>query len=236
VDVTAWLRSLGLERYAETFRANEIDWEVLPELTEADLEKLGLPLGPRKKLLKAVAGLSAETTAVSIEPAPSPRAVCPEAERRQLTVMFVDLVGSTELAARLDPEDLRGVMRIYHDCCGGVIMRFEGHVAKYLGNGVLAYFGWPRAHEDDAERAVRAGLELTSAVAKLEPKAGPKLAARVGVATGRSWSAICSGRARPERKRWSARRPTSRPACKRWPTNSARRRLTSRSCSAGSGA
>jgi hypothetical protein len=110
VDIAAWLRELGLERYEQAFRQNAIDWDVLPELTESDLETLGLPLGPRTKLLKAIAGLPAEATAVSLEDAPSPRPVPREAERRQLTVLFCDLVGSTELAARLDPEDLREVV------------------------------------------------------------------------------------------------------------------------------
>jgi class 3 adenylate cyclase len=184
VDVVAWLRELGLERYEPAFRENEIDWEVLPELTEADLEKLGLLLGPRKKLLKATAELSGKPIALSPEAAPPPRPLRPEAERRQLTVLFCDLVDSTALSARLDPEQMREVIRAYQIGVGEVVRRWEGHIAKYMGDGVLAYFGWPQAHEDDAERAVRAGLELVQTVATLRPAASPVLQLRVGIATG----------------------------------------------------
>jgi class 3 adenylate cyclase len=177
MDVMAWLRDLGLDRYETAFRDNEIDWEVLPELSEADLEKLGLPVGPRKKLLKAIAALSAERSSAS-------PATGAEAERRQLTVLFCDLVGSTELSGRLDPEDLSEVMRAYQGCCAEVIGRFSGYVAKYLGDGVLAYFGYPQAHEDDAERAVRAGLGLVAAVTQLRPGRDLALQVRVGIATG----------------------------------------------------
>jgi class 3 adenylate cyclase len=183
VDISAWLRELGLERYEPVFRDNEIDWEVLPELTAGDLEKLGLQLGPRKKLLKAIAGLSAKTSAVSVEAAPSSRPVSPEAERRQLTVMFADLVGSTALAARLDPE-MRDVIRAYQDAVAGAVARFGGHIAKFMGDGVLCYFGWPTAHEDAAERAVHAALAIVAAVETLPMAAAERLAARVGIATG----------------------------------------------------
>jgi hypothetical protein len=176
VDVAAWLRDLGLERYEPTFRENEIDWDVLPELTESDLEKLGLPLGPRKKLLKATAALSTEATAVSMEAVPSLGMASREAERRQLTVLFCDLVGSTELAARLDPEDLRVVMRGYQAACADVIDHFDGYVAKFLGDGVLVYFGWPQAHEDDAERAVRAGLQLAETISSTGATCGGPIA------------------------------------------------------------
>ncbi len=181
VDVAAWLRSLGLERYAEAFRANDIDADVLPELTAEDLIGLGVTsIGHRRKLLAAIA---------AGEPRPA-RALAPpptaahEAERRQLTVMFVDLVGSTALSGRLDPEDMAAVIRAYQDACAGVITRFEGHVAKYMGDGVLAYFGYPQAREDAAERAVRAGLALVEAVGKHAAPGGEPLAARVGIATG----------------------------------------------------
>ncbi|HSA80013.1 MAG TPA: adenylate/guanylate cyclase domain-containing protein [Geminicoccaceae bacterium] len=181
MDIGAWLRDLGLERYAPAFRDAEITPAVLPELTEADLKELGLPLGPRKLLLKAIASLpDSQADAPAIPPTRAPG----DAERRQLTVLFCDLVGSTELSARLDPEDMREVMRAYQDACAGEITRFEGHVAKFLGDGVLAYFGWPQAHEDEAERAVQAALALIQAIPRLATPAGEPLAARVGIATG----------------------------------------------------
>ncbi|MGH6918214.1 MAG: adenylate/guanylate cyclase domain-containing protein, partial [Geminicoccaceae bacterium] len=184
-DVERWLQDLGLAQYARTFAENDIDLEVLPHLGEQDLEKLGVSLGHRKKLLRAIAGLavgSDSPTPVSstAEVSKQPRV---EAERRQLTVMFVDLVGSTELSARLDPEDMAQVIRAYQGCCNEMVERWDGHVAKYMGDGVLAYFGWPRAHEDEAERAVRAGLAITTAVGQLS-NPGEPLAARVGIATG----------------------------------------------------
>ena len=157
MNVADWLRSLGLGQYEDIFRDNEIDWDVLPELTETDLEKLGVPLGHRKRLLKAIAGLGAAATAPS---AVTPRSSGEAAERRQVTVMFSDLVGSTALSARMDPEDLREVISAYQKCVAETVRRFGGFVAKYMGDGVLVYFGYPQAHEDDAERAVQAGLEL----------------------------------------------------------------------------
>ncbi len=164
------------------FRANEIDVDVLPELTEIDLEKLGVPLGHRKRLLKAIAGLGAPA---KLPPTLSPGPVRTDtdaAERRQVTVMFSDLVGSTALSARMDPEDLREVIAAYQKCVASTVQRFGGFVAKYMGDGVLVYFGYPQAHEDDAERAVRAGLELIGAVSALKPNA--PLQTRVGIATG----------------------------------------------------
>ena len=185
MDIGAWLRDLGLERYADSFEAHAIDSEVLLELTEADLEKLGVVLGHRKKLLKAIAALRESDKEIG-EPgeADASRAPRREAERRQLTVLFCDLVGSTELAARLDPEDMGRVIRAYQECCAQVIGRWGGHVAKYMGDGVLAYFGWPVAHEDEAERAVRAGLALGQSLAGVTTPAVEPLAARVGIATG----------------------------------------------------
>ncbi len=181
MDIAAWLRGLGLERYEPAFRENEIDIEVLPELTELDLSTLGLPIGPRRKLLKAIAALRG--------PLPGPPLaregrVGAEAERRQLTVLFCDLVGSTALSARLDPEDLRAVIGAYHRCVAAVIKRSGGFVAKYMGDGVLVYFGYPRAGEHDAERAVRAGLALVEAVARLDTAAGQPFQVRIGIATG----------------------------------------------------
>jgi class 3 adenylate cyclase len=179
MDVASWLRSLGLEKYEPVFRENEIDADVLPELTELDLEKLGVPLGHRKRLLKAIATLGAEQRLASSGPSP----VRPDtAERRQVTVMFSDLVGSTALSARIDPEDLREVISAYQKCVTETARRFGGFVAKYMGDGVLVYFGYPQAHEDDAERAVRAGLELVAAVGALKTHA--PLQTRVGIATG----------------------------------------------------
>jgi hypothetical protein len=180
MEVANWLRSLGLERYEPAFRESEIDWAVLPELTDADLEKLGLSLGARKKLLKAIAGLSAELQAASVTEAVPP-AITPAAERRQLTVMFIDLVNSTELSRRLGPEEMRDVVRVYQNAVVDEVKRFEGHIANFWGDGVLAYFGWPKAHEDEGERAVRAGLAIASAVSPAGMALGQTLAARVGI-------------------------------------------------------
>src|SRR5262249_35737491 len=180
MNVGDWLRSLGLGKYEATFRDSEIDSDILHELTESDLEKLGLPLGHRKRLLKAIAGLGAPATAPSTATLRNADA----AERRHLTVMFIDLVGSTALSAKLDPEDLGGVIGTYHRCCAELVERNGGFVARYVGDGVLAYFGYPRAHEHDAERAVRAGLALVEAVPKLDSAAGSPLQVRVGIATG----------------------------------------------------
>jgi class 3 adenylate cyclase len=182
--VDRWLETLGLGKYAALFAENEITIEVLPELAEADLKELGLPLGPRKLLLKAIGDLVAEPA----EPTPHIDGVhtampVGTAERRQLTVMFVDLVGSTALSARLDPEEMGAVLRGYQNAVAGEVARFEGHVAKFMGDGVLGYFGWPVAHEDEAERAVRAGLAIVGAVARLSGGAAP-LACRIGLATG----------------------------------------------------
>ena len=183
MDISAWLHELGLERYEQAFRDNEVDFEVLPELTEADLEGLGLPLGPRRKLLKAIRVLGEGGVAYEAKSSPE-TAPGLAAERRQLTVMICDLVGSTELSVRLDPEDMREVIRAYQNAVAGEIARFEGHVAKFMGDGVLAYFGYPKAHEDDAERAARAGMAVAEAVGRLTAPSGEALAARVGIATG----------------------------------------------------
>jgi class 3 adenylate cyclase/predicted ATPase len=177
MEVAEWLRKLGLEQYEPAFRANEIDARVLPSLTAEDLKDLGVNLvGHRRRLLDAIAALGTEARAPSDAPAAA-------AERRQLTVMFCDLVGSTELSARLDPEDLREVIGAYHRAVADVVRGFDGFVAKYMGDGVLIYFGYPRAHEDDAERAIRAGLGMIDAVTRLDVKSA-KLQARIGIATG----------------------------------------------------
>ena len=182
MDVGAWLEELGLGGYKALFAENRVDADVLPDLTDADLEKLGIPLGDRKRLLKAIAALSpriAERTRAA-----SPQAEAQAAQRRQLTVMFCDLVGSTALSGALDPEDYREVMQAYQETCAADVGRYDGHVAKYLGDGVLAYFGYPRAHEDDAERAVRAGLAIVEAMPRLKPREDLTLEARIGIATG----------------------------------------------------
>jgi class 3 adenylate cyclase len=192
IDIGAWLRGHGLGQYEATFRQNEIAHDILPALTESHLEKLGVPLGHRIRLLKAIADLKAkERSATAFGPASAPPPTAPAAgspmheaaaERRQVTVMFSDLVGSTALSARMDPEDLREVISAYQKCVAETVQRFGGFVAKYMGDGVLVYFGYPQAHEDDAERAVRAGLELARAVSSL--KVGAPLQTRVGIATG----------------------------------------------------
>jgi class 3 adenylate cyclase/predicted ATPase len=183
MDVEAWLRSLGLEQYEAAFRENAIDETVLPDLTDQDLEKVGVLLGHRRRLLRAIANLEPEKGHSAILAAPPAAPVAQEtAERRQVTVMFSDLVGSTALSARMDPEDLREVIAAYHKCVAEIVRRFDGFVAQYLGDGALVYFGYPQAHEDDAERAVRAGLELIAAVCALKTRVS--LQTRVGIATG----------------------------------------------------
>ena len=170
MDIAAWLRSLGLEQYEPAFRANEIDEGVLPSLTSEDLREIGVvPIGHRRRLLDAIAALSDGLPAAEATPvAAAPSAATAEAERRQLTVMFRDLVGSTALSARLDPEDLREVIAAYHRAVAEVVAGLDGFVAKYMGDGVLVYFGYPQAHEDDAEGAVRAGLAVIEAVDRLD--------------------------------------------------------------------
>jgi class 3 adenylate cyclase len=180
VDIAEWLRGLGLGKYAPAFAENAINWDVLPELTADDLKEIGVPaVGDRRRLLAGIATLRG--SAVPAGPAVPPD-VSGAAERRQLTVMFCDLVGSTPLSARYDPEDLRDVIGAYHRSVTDTVARFAGFVAKYMGDGVLIYFGYPEAHEDDAERAVRAGLAVIDAIGRLavpEP-----LNVRLGIASG----------------------------------------------------
>ncbi len=188
-NVRAWLEASGFGRFADAFEENEIDGETLLELTDEHLKDFGIALGPRLKLLKAIQSLRTEAGGMVPVPEQGARrdslaSAAREAERRQLTVMFVDLVGSTALSAQLDPEEMREVIRSYQNAVAGEMARFEGHVAKFMGDGVLAYFGWPRAHEDEAERAVRTGLAITAAIGHLSNPAGEALAARVGIATG----------------------------------------------------
>jgi class 3 adenylate cyclase/predicted ATPase len=181
-EIADWLAKLGMSEYVQRFAENRIDFSVLRDLTDQDLKDLGVVLGDRRKMLRAIAefaGTAPATPQVAAAPESKPR---DEAERRQVTVMFSDLVGSTALAARMDPEDLREVISAYQKCVAESVRRFGGFVARYLGDGVLVYFGYPQAHEDDPERAVRAGLELIAAVAGLKTRAS--LQTRVGIATG----------------------------------------------------
>ena len=166
LTIAGWLEGLGLADYAERFAENRIDISVLSELSDQDLKELGVVLGDRRKMLRAIRELVA-VEPVEDRPAPEPAPKPDAAERRQLTVMFCDLVGSTAMSARLDPEDMRAIIGAYHKCCASLIERNGGFVAKYMGDGVLAYFGYPQAHEHDAERAVRAGLAIVEAAPKL---------------------------------------------------------------------
>ncbi|MGF9764390.1 adenylate/guanylate cyclase domain-containing protein [Microvirga sp. 0TCS3.31] len=185
--LAAWLQSLGLGQYEQAFRDNDIDASLLPMLTDSDLRELGiLSLGHRKRLLAAISELTKPTegSPMSLPASPPQPFVRLQAERRQLTVMFVDLVGSTALSSRLDPEEMREVLHAYQNAVTGEIARVGGQLAKLMGDGVLAYFGWPRADEDDPERAVLAGLSIVQAVKRLSTPFGDQLAARVGIATG----------------------------------------------------
>jgi len=180
--IAEWLASLGLSEYAQRFAENHVDASVLRDLTDQDLTELGVSLGHRRKMLRAIAeldGAALEPAEAVTEPAPRD-----EAERRHLTVMFCDLVGSAALSARLDPEDMWGVIASYHACIGEVVGRHNGMIARYMGDGVLAYFGYPRAQEDDAEQAVRAALALVDAVPSLQTNADAALQVRIGIATG----------------------------------------------------
>jgi class 3 adenylate cyclase len=204
VDVAEWLRSLGLERYAQAFCDNDVDAGLLPSLTADDLKDIGVSsVGHRRKLLEAIEKLTEKPEAAIGQADPRPElssptsppgsgqitppalANVPQAERRQLTVLFCDLVGSTELAKRLDPEEYRELLGTYTRTATLIIGRFEGFVAKYMGDGVLAYFGYPQAHEDEAGRAVRTGLALAEEIARLRaPGTASALRVRVGIATG----------------------------------------------------
>src|SRR5215475_14046789 len=188
-DLAEWLARHGLGQYATTFAEHHIDYSVLPDLSEDDLEKLGVSLGHRKKLLRAIEALTAPrrptgtTTVVSNVTEVSPAFVQHrEAEFRQITVMFCDLVGSTQLSEKLDPEDLQKLIDAYRRECNAAIRRYGGEVARYFGDGVMAFLGWPNAHEDDAHRAVHAALEIVSGVTRIS---GPvTLACRVGISSG----------------------------------------------------
>jgi class 3 adenylate cyclase len=179
--IADWLEKLGMSQYAERFAESDVDTSVLRDLTDQDLKELGVSLGHRRKMLRAIAELAGVAPTLPQHVSKDPKSQ-DTAERRQVTVMFADLVGSTALSARMDPEDLREVISAYQKCVAGTVQRFGGFVAKYMGDGVLIYFGYPEAHEDDAERAVRAGLELVTTVGRLKTQAS--LQTRVGIATG----------------------------------------------------
>jgi class 3 adenylate cyclase len=180
-QIADWLEKLGMSEYAQRFTENGIDVSVLRHLTDQDLKDIGVLLGHRRKMLAAIAEFAAADPALPPPVFAEPKAL-DTAERRQVTVMFSDLVGSTALSARMDPEDLREVISAYQKCVAETVQRFGGFVAKYMGDGVLVYFGYPQAHEDDAERAVRGGLELVKAVSDLKTR--EPLQTRVGIATG----------------------------------------------------
>ena len=184
-EIADWLKKLGMSEYAQLFADNSIDdVSILRDLTDQDLKDVGVPLGHRRKMLRAIAELSGAAPAApqpTAQPELKPQDV---AERRQLTVMFCDLVGSTALSARMDPEDLRDVISAYQTACVKVIQTYDGLVAKFMGDGILAYFGYPRAHEDDAERAVRSGLDIIREVDRLKTRVPDALKVRIGIATG----------------------------------------------------
>jgi class 3 adenylate cyclase/predicted ATPase len=190
MDVGGWLRNLGLGHYESAFIENAIDTDVLPELTEGDLEKLGIPLGDRKRLIKAIKATTDPSPSASLfasevgDNAPNDYSPMVAAERRYLTVMICDLVGSTALSARLDPEDMGAVIDAFQATCARIMLAFDGFIADFRGDGILAYFGYPRAHEDDAERTVRAALDIAAAVARLKTRAQEPLSVRIGIATG----------------------------------------------------
>jgi class 3 adenylate cyclase len=211
-QIADWLKKLGVSEYAERFAENDIDMAVLPDLTDQHLKDLGVSLGHRLKMLRAIRDLGGDSVVVAAPSAPA--ATEPtrrdEAERRQLTVMFCDLVGSTTLSARLDPEDLRSVIGAYHKCVAETVGRFDGFVAKYMGDGVLVYFGYPQAHEEDAERAVRAALAVIDAIGRLD--LSERLQVRLGVASG----LVVVGDLIGEGAASLARRPTWQHGCKMW--------------------
>jgi class 3 adenylate cyclase/predicted ATPase/energy-coupling factor transporter ATP-binding protein EcfA2 len=187
-DIREWLEDIELGRLVDVFVEHEINFSTLPYITEEDLKEIGLKLGTRRRILAAINELKKKSSPDQIQPSGGPEAAVFERtgnpEKRHLTVMFCDLVGSTELSSTLDAEDLRILMRQYQDTVAGAVSRYGGHIAKYLGDGVLAYFGWPRAYEDQAERAIKAGLEAVSAVRLINVAGEKNLSCRVGVSSG----------------------------------------------------
>src|SRR5215211_4364792 len=185
-DLREWLDSVGLGQYADAFAEHDIDFHVLPDLNEQDLEKLGVSLGHRKKLYKALAEhrLKSPPAPKQDDELKPPVDAESRAEKRHLTVLFCDLVGSTALSARLDPEDMGIILREFQRCCGDAIRRYDGNIARFMGDGVLAYFGFPIAHEDDAERAVNVALEMVESVSTLATPMAQRLEVRIGIASG----------------------------------------------------
>ena len=187
MSIVSWLEKHGLDQYSEAFVGNDVDLDILPHLTEEHLEKLGVSLGHRVKILKALAEEVIDTGAVELDAESAGQSLAlpaSRAERRQLTVMFCDLVGSTALSESMDPEQYREVLAAYQSAAKKAIEAYEGYIARYMGDGLLMYFGYPQAHEEDPERAVRAGLDLVDAVGALKACGGIELKVRIGVATG----------------------------------------------------
>jgi class 3 adenylate cyclase len=222
LDIGAWLRGLGLERYEPAFRGNDIDADLLPGLTAEELRDIGVAsVGHRRRLLDAIAALRTGAGAGGGAGASARRQTgtatappaCPRAERRHVTVLFADLAGSTALARSSTPRTCATPARL-RGAVVDEVARLGGHAAKFAGDGVLAFFGWPRAHEDDAERAIRAGLAIAEAVGRLAAPGGAPLAARVGIATGPVVVGELQGRRAGRGRTWSARHPTSPPACR----------------------
>jgi class 3 adenylate cyclase len=220
MDVGEWLRGLGLAKYEQTLRDNAVDLDVLADLNDGDLEKLGLPLGDRKRLLRAIATLGSrestpsegrKTTAFASRAASSARA--DSVERRPITIMFCDLVGSTSLASRLDAEDWRNLVNTYLDAAEAAVTALGGHLLKRLGDGLMALFGYPQAQENDAERAVHAALAIQHAFAELNTRGAragrPELAARIGLDSG---PVVVDAR---RGIRWGAERRCARPGPRR---------------------
>ena len=194
-DIRQWLTDVGLERFADAFEREELTPAHLPKLSESELKELGLPLGPRKTILEAIEALRSSDTAsmprssVSDAPKPLPRrslapTIAPGGERRHLTVLFCDMVGFTELASRVDPEILQEIIQRYQDQCAVCITRYEGYVYQKQGDGIVAFFGYPLAHEGEAERAIHAGLETIAALSKLDVPGVGHVTVRIGIATG----------------------------------------------------
>ncbi len=206
-DIFQWLEDLGLGQYAPIFAKNSVELDHLPYLTEDDLRELDIPLGPRRKLQAAVKSLSANEPPAQIAPSARPdgETHAADAELRQLTVLFCDLVGSTALSAKLDPEDLREIVRAYQDACAEVVTRYEGFVAKFMGDGVLVYFGYPQSFENDAERAIHAGLGLVEAVSVLRGRMTTRWRRGLGLRRVASLLAISSAKAYRGKRRSPAR-------------------------------